>query len=184
MKLFQKLRKCVSQDCCSFSTECRRMNNDASSESQFQQPEKIVEEPTKTSVLELWSGENSWFAAEKEQSTDKCYYCFSGQIGIRAFALLVVLLVAFVPLLFKIILVYSSIFYCCFWFFSSLFLFLELLQQISLRKTTRTYLPWLPNMQPSEFFKLGYIFFMSYWITKRKVINDKRFLLQLERSMQ
>lgn len=29
-------------------------------------------------------------------------------------------------------------------------------------------IPGVPNMQPSEFFKMGYIFFMAYWITKRK----------------
>ena len=31
-----------------------------------------------------------------------------------------------------------------------------------------TKIPGVPNMQPSEFFKMGYIFFMAYWISKRK----------------
>ncbi len=39
--------------------------------------------------------------------------------------------------------------------------------------------PWLPNMQPAEFFKLGYVFFMSYWITKRReYIKSMSFLTQ------
>jgi len=43
----------------------------------------------------------------------------------------------------------------------------------------RVNLPWLPNMQPSEFFKIGYIFFMGYRISKRKAIIDtKEFLVQ------
>lgn len=34
-------------------------------------------------------------------------------------------------------------------------------------------------MQPSEFFKMGYIFFMAYWISKRKdIIDSKEFLIQ------
>lgn len=34
-------------------------------------------------------------------------------------------------------------------------------------------------MQPAEFFKLGYVFFMSYWITKRKeLIKSAGFLTQ------
>lgn len=40
-------------------------------------------------------------------------------------------------------------------------------------------IPGLPNMQPSEFFKIGYIFFMAYWINKRKeIIDKKQFLSQ------
>ncbi len=43
----------------------------------------------------------------------------------------------------------------------------------------RVNLPWLPNMQPSEFFKIGYIFFMAYWISKKKAIIDtQKFLVQ------
>ena len=35
----------------------------------------------------------------------------------------------------------------------------------------------LPNMQPSEFFKVWYVVFMAYWLTKRKDdINEKWFL--------
>lgn len=35
----------------------------------------------------------------------------------------------------------------------------------------------LPNMQPSEFFKVWYVIFMAYWLTKRKDdINEKWFL--------
>ena len=34
-------------------------------------------------------------------------------------------------------------------------------------------------MQPSEFFKIGYIFFMAYWISKRKeIIATTQFLTQ------
>ena len=37
----------------------------------------------------------------------------------------------------------------------------------------------IPNIQPAEFFKLGYVFFMSYWLTKRKeFVNSQKFLLQ------
>lgn len=40
-------------------------------------------------------------------------------------------------------------------------------------------IPGLPNMQPSEFFKIGYLFFMAFWITKRKeIINSYEFLSQ------
>lgn len=40
-------------------------------------------------------------------------------------------------------------------------------------------IPWLPNMQPSEFFKVGYMFFMAYWISKRKeIIDTTSFLVQ------
>ena len=40
-------------------------------------------------------------------------------------------------------------------------------------------IPGLPNMQPSEFFKIGYIFFMAYWISKRKeIIETTHFLVQ------
>lgn len=40
-------------------------------------------------------------------------------------------------------------------------------------------IPGLPNMQPSEFFKIGYIFFMAYWISKRKeIIETTHFLIQ------
>ena len=40
-------------------------------------------------------------------------------------------------------------------------------------------IPWLPNMQPSEFFKIGYIIFMAYWISKRKeIIATTQFLTQ------
>ena len=35
----------------------------------------------------------------------------------------------------------------------------------------------LPNMQPSEFFKVWYVLFMAYWLTKRKdEINEKWFI--------
>ncbi len=37
----------------------------------------------------------------------------------------------------------------------------------------------IPNIQPAEFFKLGYVFFMAYWLTKRKeFVNSQKFLLQ------
>lgn len=37
----------------------------------------------------------------------------------------------------------------------------------------------IPNIQPAEFFKLAYVFFMAYRLTKRKdFINTKEFLLQ------
>lgn len=37
----------------------------------------------------------------------------------------------------------------------------------------------IPNIQPAEFFKLGYVFFMAYWLTKRKeFVNSSKFLLQ------
>ncbi|MDD3263205.1 MAG: FtsW/RodA/SpoVE family cell cycle protein [Candidatus Absconditabacteria bacterium] len=37
-------------------------------------------------------------------------------------------------------------------------------------------LPLLPSMQPSEFFKLGYVFFLSSWlIKKRDIANQKQF---------
>lgn len=40
-------------------------------------------------------------------------------------------------------------------------------------------IPGLPNMQPSEFFKVWYIIFMAYWINKKKEIIDKpEFLTQ------
>lgn len=40
-------------------------------------------------------------------------------------------------------------------------------------------IPGLPNMQPSEFFKVGYMFFMAYWISKRKeIIDTTNFLVQ------
>lgn len=43
----------------------------------------------------------------------------------------------------------------------------------------RVDIPGLPNMQPSEFFKIGYIFFMAYWISKRKeIIETTHFLVQ------
>lgn len=40
-------------------------------------------------------------------------------------------------------------------------------------------LPFMPNMQPSELFKIGYVFFMTTRLTKKKeVINKKEFLWQ------
>lgn len=34
-------------------------------------------------------------------------------------------------------------------------------------------------MQPAEFFKLGYVFFMSYWISKRRdIIKTMPFITQ------
>ena len=39
-------------------------------------------------------------------------------------------------------------------------------------------IPWLPSIQPSEFFKLWYAFFMAWWlIRKRKTINNNNQLL-------
>lgn len=40
-------------------------------------------------------------------------------------------------------------------------------------------IPWLPSIQPSEFFKLGYAIFMAWWlIRKRRLIdNDNQFLI-------
>ncbi len=35
-------------------------------------------------------------------------------------------------------------------------------------------IPWLPSIQPSEFFKLGYVLFMAWWfIRKKKTINNE-----------
>lgn len=40
-------------------------------------------------------------------------------------------------------------------------------------------LPFMPDIQPSELFKIGYVLFMTTWLTKKKeVINNKEFLWQ------
>lgn len=40
-------------------------------------------------------------------------------------------------------------------------------------------LPFFPSMQPAEFFKLGYVFFFSSWLLKKRdIINQKQFFTQ------
>lgn len=40
-------------------------------------------------------------------------------------------------------------------------------------------IPWLPSVQPSEFFKLWYVLFMAWWFIRKKKImdNDNQFLI-------
>jgi len=39
-------------------------------------------------------------------------------------------------------------------------------------------IPFLPSIQPAEFFKLGYVFFLWSWLLRRdKIVNDKGFFI-------
>lgn len=40
-------------------------------------------------------------------------------------------------------------------------------------------IPWIPSIQPSEFFKLGYVIFMAWWFLRKKqtIGNDNQFVI-------
>lgn len=131
------------------------------------------------STLETEDEEIQLVAHEKKKVQNRNnYVLFSNQLRSLFVALLGVALVLLIPLPFfkekKLILAITV----------GVFIFQMMVFMPGIGATNRTARGWvdipgLPNMQPAEFFKLGYVFFMSYWLTKKKqLIEQHQFLLQ------
>lgn len=132
------------------------------------------------STLETEGDDPAQLVANTKQKVQKRnnYILFSNQIRNLIVAVIAVLIVLFIPLpLFKEKKLIYFITIAVFLF--QLLVFIPSLAATNGNARGRVDFPGLPNMQPAEFFKLGYVFFMSYWISKRKsIIDSKQFLMQ------
>lgn len=138
-----------------------------------------LQELPKLSTLEATGEEVKLVLNEKKSIQSKNnYYYFSGQLKNLFVSLIAVVLVLLFPLPLlkekKLIFTITVIVF--------LFQLCVFLPGIGATNGTARWwvdFPWLPNMQPAEFFKLGYVFFMSYWIIKRReIIKSAGFLTQ------
>lgn len=131
------------------------------------------------SILE-WTGEEVKLVLNQTTKIQgkNNYYYFSGQIK----NLLIALVVVFLALIFPLPLLKEKKLIMVITVSVALFQVLVFFPWIAATNGTARWwvdIPWLPNMQPAEFFKLGYVLFMSYWITKRKdIIKTMPFITQ------
>lgn len=131
-------------------------------------------------TIEAETGEEVKLVANEETriQAKNNYFYFSSQIKNLAVALIVVFLTLIFPLpllkdkkLAILIAVAVFLFQLC--------VFIPGIKATNGTARGWVDFPGLPNMQPAEFFKLGYVFFMSYWISKRReVIKSAPFLTQ------
>ncbi len=131
------------------------------------------------STLESEDEEVQLVAHEKKRVQKRNnYVLFTNQLRSLVVALLGVLLVVLIPLPFfkenKLIWAITVAV-----FFFQVMVFLPRIGATNGTARGWVDIPGLPNMQPAEFFKLGYVFFMSYWLTKKKqLIDQHQFLLK------
>jgi len=134
-------------------------------------------------VLDTLEPEEDWEIKlvdkwEKKVQQRNNYILFRSQIRNLIIAILATLIVFF---LFPLNLAKNNKFIWFFFILVFIFQFLVFTPLAAKNGEARWWVNlWpLPNMQPIEFFKLWYVFFMSYWITKRKeFINSTKFLVQ------